>query len=140
AGAPGAPGAQGPAGAPGAPGAKGSTGATGAPSSSTLSLSLTSLRVVGTKVSVRAPAAGTFRVAVKSGGRTVATGTRTAKRAGTVSLTLKTTAASRKLLRKKAISGTLTVAFTPARTKAVAAQRSVRIKLAKTKATATAKA
>jgi DNA-binding beta-propeller fold protein YncE len=138
-GAPGAPGAAGAPGAPGAAGAPGPAGPAGTPSTSTLSLSLTSLRVVGTKVSVKAPGAGTFKVTVRSGGKTVATGSRTAKKAGTISLTLKKTATGKRLLKKKAVSGTLTVTFTPAKTKTVAAQRSVKIKLAKTKAKASAK-
>jgi YVTN family beta-propeller protein len=138
-GAAGETGATGAAGAPGAAGPAGATGPAGVAgpaSSSTLSVSLSSLRVVGTKVSVKAPAAGTFKVTVKSGGKTVATGSATAKKAGTISLTLKKTSTGTKLLKKKSISGTLTASFTPAKATSAAAQRSVKITLAKTKAAA----
>ncbi|MEV4420984.1 hypothetical protein AB0L40_13525 [Patulibacter sp. NPDC049589] len=132
AGAAGAPGAAGPAGAPGAAGPAGVAGPAGS-SAGSLSVSLSSLRVVGSKVSVKAPGAGTFKATLKKGKTTIASGSATAKKAGTIKVTLKTTKAGKKALAKKSVSGTLTVSFTPAKTKTVAAQRSVKAKLARTK-------
>jgi DNA-binding beta-propeller fold protein YncE len=124
---PGVPGPAGPAGPAGPQGAPGKT------PSAKITISLSSLRVIGTRVSVRAPGAGTFRATVKGGGRTLATGSVTAKKAGTVRLTLKFTKAGKALLKRRAVRGTLTVSFTPKSQKAAAGQRSTSIRLAKTR-------
>jgi DNA-binding beta-propeller fold protein YncE len=124
-GAPGPVGPAGPAGPAGKPGASGTA---------KVSISLSSLRVIGTRVTAQAPGAGTFRATVKGGGRTIASGSATAKRKGTVRLTLKVTKAGAALLKKKAVKGTLTVRFTPKGQGAAAAQRSTAIRLPKTRA------
>lgn len=126
----------GPKGDPGAPGPVGPAGPAGKPGASgtaKVSISLSSLRVIGTRVTAKAPGAGTFRATVKGGGRTIASGSATAKKKGTVRLTLKVTKAGAALLKRKAVKGTLTVQFTPKGQKAAAAQRSTAIRLAKTR-------
>jgi len=131
AGANGAPGAAGPAGAAGAPGAKGDSGARGPAGSSDLTLSLRSLKVVGTSVTLKAPGAGTFKLSVKSGSKTIATAGRTVTKAGTVKIALKTTKAGKAVLGKKAVRGTLSVAFTPAEKAAARSTKAKRVTLAR---------
>lgn len=125
AGAPGAPGATGPAGAPGAKGDKGASG------SSSLTLSLASLKVVGKTVTLKAPGAGAFRLSVRSGRKTIASASRTVTKAGSVKITLKTTAAGRRILGKKAVRGSLSVSFTPSDKAAARSKKAKRITLAK---------
>lgn len=104
----GAAGATGPAGAPGAAGAPGKDGL------QALSLQLSSLKLLGSKLSFKAPSAGVLTVSVKTGKRTIATGKRTATKAGSYSLTLKKTKYGKsKLAQKKSLKGTLTATFTP---------------------------
>ncbi len=98
-------GTPGPAGAPGAPGKDGLN---------SLSLELSSLKLLGSKLSFTAPSAGQLKVAVKAGKRTIATGKRTTAKAGDYSLTLtKTKYGKDQLKKKKSVKGTLTATFTP---------------------------
>lgn len=106
-------GASGPAGAAGAAGPAGAAGRAGKDGLNSLSLSLTNLKLVGSKVSFTAPGAGVLNVKVTSGGRTIATGKRTATKAGNYSLTLSKTAYGKtKLKAKGTVSGTVTATFT----------------------------
>lgn len=116
----------GPAGAPGAPGPAGAPGAPGKDGLNSLALQLSSLKLLGSKLSFTAPSAGKLTVSVKAGGRTIATGKRTAAKSGKYSLTLKRTKYGKSRLKKKArLSGTLTATFTPA-TGATSSQKSIK--------------
>lgn len=112
-GTPGATGATGPVGMPGASGPAGARGPAGPRSSSDVTLSLRSLRVVGSKVTVRAPGAGRIAVTISRRGSTLASRTVRAKKAGRVTLTLKRTAAGRRIIGRRAVTGTVRVRFTP---------------------------
>lgn len=102
------------AGAPGAPGAAGPAGAPGKDGLNSLALELSSLKLLGSKLTFNAPGAGVLNVSVKAGKRTIATGKRTATKAGKYSLTLtKTKYGKDQLKKKKTLKGTLTATFTP---------------------------
>jgi len=135
AGANGANGADGAAGAPGPAGAQGLTGPAGAAGpvgDLSLALTLGTVKVVGDTASVKVPAAGVAKAVVKSGTTTIASGTATAAKAGTLKIALKKTAKGAALLRRKAVAATLTVTFTPKGAKAAAASRSAKLHLART--------
>lgn len=108
---------KGDAGAAGAPGAAGAAGPAGAPGKdglNSLALELTSLKLLGSKLTFTAPGAGVLNVSVKAGKRTIATGKRTATKAGEYSLTLtKTKYGKDQLKKKRTLKGTLTATFTP---------------------------
>jgi YVTN family beta-propeller protein len=129
AGADGAAGATGPAGAQGLTGPAGAAGPIGDLS---IALTLGTVKVVGDTATLKVPAAGVAKAVVKSGSTTIASGTATAAKAGTLKVTLKKTAKGAALLKKKAVSATLTVSFTPKGEKAVAAVRSAKVRLART--------
>ncbi len=99
----------------GAPGPAGAAGPAGKDGLNSLALELSSLKLLGSKLSFTAPGAGVLNVKVTSAGRTIATGKRTAAKAGEYSLTLsKTKYGKDKLKQKKSVKGTLTATFTAA--------------------------
>ncbi|MDQ8044610.1 MAG: hypothetical protein AAGC46_09065, partial [Solirubrobacteraceae bacterium] len=123
-------GATGATGAAGAPGPVGPAGADGT-GLGELSISLTSLKLVGEKVKVDAPAAGTLTATLTAGGRTIAQGSGTATKAGTISFSVKKTAYGTTKLKQKSLSGTLTVKFTPKASSALHSQSTIKAKLAR---------
>ncbi|WCB95241.1 tail fiber protein [Baekduia alba] len=132
AGANGAAGVNGATGPTGAAGPAGAIGPAGPVGNLSLELTLGSIKVVGRSASVKVPAAGVAKATVKSGATTIATGTATATKAGTLKIALKKTAKGAALLKRKAVAATLTVTFTPKGAKAAAALRSTKVRLART--------
>ena len=138
-GAPGAPGvgtqgapgvgSPGPAGPAGPGGAAGPAGPAGPVGNLSVDLTLGQVKVVGSSASVKAPAAGTVKVVVKSGSTTIAQGSKTATKAGTVKVTLKKTTKGKALLKKGAVKANLTATFTPKGSSSVRSVRSSKITL-----------
>lgn len=131
-------GAAGPAGPSGATGPAGPAGPAGVGAASTtlgtlsLSYSLGAIEVVGSSASIKVPGAGTTKVVVTSGKTTIATGSKSSTKAGTIKVTLKKTAAGKKLLAgKKSVSATLAATFSPKKAAAVRVTRSVKVRYAR---------
>ncbi len=133
----GSTGAAGPAGATGATGPAGPAGPAGRITAANVALSLRSLNVVGKRVNLRAPAAGTYVVQLRRGSTVLATGRRVVTRAGGTFVPINNTKAGNRLLKgRKAVAGSLTVTFTPRANAKARASRTVKSNLRATKATA----
>ncbi|WP_445149773.1 YncE family protein [Baekduia sp. Peel2402] len=123
----------GPAGPAGPAGKDGAAGVNGASGTTTLAISLAKFKVSGRTATVTAPAAGKLTAVAKSGKTTVATGTVTAKKAGSYKISLKASKAGKKLLAKKAVKATITVSFVPKSEPDAAVQRTAKATLAQSK-------
>jgi hypothetical protein len=124
-------GAAGPAGAQGPAGASGPAGPAGPLGNLSVSLALGKIRVVGSSASLVVPGAGTAKATVRSGATTIATGTATAKAKGTLKIMLKRTVKGTALLKRRAVTATLSVSFSPKGDKGARALRTTKVKLAK---------
>jgi hypothetical protein len=115
----------------GAPGAQGPAGPAGPLGNLRVDLSLGQVKLVGSSASVRVPGAGTAKVVVKAGSTTIAQGSKTVTKAGTVKVTLTKTAKGKALLRKRAVKATLTATFTPKGAATVKSVRAAKVTLKK---------